>query len=91
MNLLQMVIGGFLLSENITQTLAIIFGAAKGGKSTLERIITGLVGDSNVGNLRMKHIEGRFEMGRLLSARLLNAPMFDPISSTTSARRRSRL
>ncbi len=47
-------------------------GTAGGGKGTLVRIITGIIGATNVGTLRPDLLSERFELGRLLGKSLLH-------------------
>ncbi|NBB81171.1 MAG: hypothetical protein GVY36_17320 [Verrucomicrobia bacterium] len=73
-SLLQRVIGGFLLPENLPQVIVMIYGEAKAGKSTLANVCAGIIGQENIGGLRLRHVDSRFEIGRLIGARVLSAP-----------------
>jgi P4 family phage/plasmid primase-like protien len=75
--LLQRVIGSFLLGRNVAQKLTILMGMAQSGKGVIARIVTELLGPANVTTLRTKSLDGRFEIGRFVSKLLLYAPDVD--------------
>lgn len=77
-DLLQRVMGGFLLPVNLPQVLVLIYGEAASGKSTLANVCTGVLGEENIGGLRLKHVGSRFEIGRMIGARVLSAPDIPP-------------
>lgn len=77
-DLFQRVMGGFLLPVNLPQVLVLIYGEAASGKSTLANICTGVLGEENIGGLRLKHVGSRFEIGRMIGARVLSAPDIPP-------------
>ena len=76
--LFQKVFGGFLLPENLPQIITMIYGEASAGKSTLVNVCLGILGDDYIGSLRLKYIDSRFELGRLITTRLLTAPDIPP-------------
>jgi putative DNA primase/helicase len=57
--------GQFLTGYNSIQRLLILEGLPETGKSTTAEIAKLLVGPRNCAELRTKHLEGRFEIGRL--------------------------
>jgi P4 family phage/plasmid primase-like protien len=57
--------GQFLTGYNSTQRILILEGLPETGKSTTAEIAKLLVGPRNCAELRTKHLEGRFEIGRL--------------------------
>ncbi len=69
--LIQKYMGLCLLGNNLIQRLLILDGKAGRGKSTISLIIQGLVGLSNVTELRTKHLAERFELFRYLKKTLL--------------------
>lgn len=72
-DLLQRYFGQCLLGTNLSQTFLLLTGTAGGGKSTLVNIIEGIVGRQNCTGLRLEHMTGRFETGRLVGHSLLTA------------------
>ncbi|MFA6103621.1 MAG: DUF5906 domain-containing protein [Victivallaceae bacterium] len=75
--LLQYYFGQCLLGENTSQTFLYCSGTASGGKSTLINIIEGTVGRWNCTELRLEHMDGRFEIGRSSGKTLLTAKDVD--------------
>ncbi|MFH0796995.1 MAG: DUF5906 domain-containing protein [Candidatus Omnitrophota bacterium] len=69
--LLQKYAGLCLLGNNLIQKLLILDGEPERGKSTLALIIQGLIGQTNVTELRTKHLSERFELFRYLKKTLL--------------------
>lgn len=69
--LLQKFTGMFLLGYNRAQRLLILDGEAGRGKTQLANVIQGLVGMTNVTQLRTKHLAERFELFRYLKKTLL--------------------
>jgi len=70
-DLLQRWCGLALIGVNLAQRLVILTGTAGGGKGTLNRIVRGIIGASNIGMLRPDVLGERFELGRLLGKTLL--------------------
>lgn len=73
MNLLQLYGGQCLLGENSSQTILVMTGTANGGKSTLVNILEKLINRKNCTELRLEHMNSRFETQRLLGKSLLTA------------------
>lgn len=71
--LLQLYVGQCLLKRNLSQTGLLCTGMPGGGKSTLANIIEGIVGHFNCTELRLEHVGGRFEIGRIRGMTLLTA------------------
>jgi P4 family phage/plasmid primase-like protien len=69
--LLQRWCGLILIGVNMAQRLLLLMGTAGGGKGTVVRVITGIIGPTNVGTLRPDLLNERFELGRLLGKSLL--------------------
>ena len=61
--LLQNWCGLALLGRNVPQVMLILSGTAGGGKGTIVNIIHGIVGESNIHQLRTEHLGSRFETG----------------------------
>lgn len=72
-NYLQYYAGQSLLGVNYSQTFLILTGTAGGGKSTLVNIIENLVTRQNCTELRLEHMNSRFETQRLVGKTLLTA------------------
>ena len=70
-DLLQRWCGLALIGVNLAQRFVILTGTAGGGKGTLVRVVTAIVGANNVGMLRPDLLGERFELGRLLGKSLL--------------------
>jgi putative DNA primase/helicase len=68
--LLQRWFGLVILGQNRAQVILLLIGTAGGGKGTIVRILKLLLGPSNVVSLRIRQLEGRFELGRMLSRSL---------------------
>jgi len=62
-SLLQKYCGQLLLGRNLTQTILILEGKGGSGKGTIAEIIDGVVGETNIAELRTQHLESRFEIG----------------------------
>lgn len=77
-DLFQKVMGGFLLPVNLPQVVTLIYGEAATGKSTLTNVCAGILGEENIGGLRLRHVDSRFEIGRLIGSRVLSAPDIPP-------------
>jgi P4 family phage/plasmid primase-like protien len=75
---LQKYMGQCFLGYNMTQTMLILWGAAGASKGALIRIQKGLVGESNVGQLRTNQLDGRFEIARYAKRTLLLGPDVRP-------------
>ena len=71
--LLQLYIAQCLLGVNDSQTFLLLIGTAGGGKSTLVNIIEKLIKRVNCTELRLEHMNSRFETQRLLGKTLLTA------------------
>jgi len=69
--LVQKYFGQCLLGYNPSQTFLLLRGTAGGGKSTLVEIIEKIVGISNVSELRVPHLNSRFELIRCIGKTLL--------------------
>jgi P4 family phage/plasmid primase-like protien len=63
--LLLKFLGQFLTGYNSAQRILILEGLPETGKSTTAEIAKLLIGPRNCAELRTKHLEGRFEIGRL--------------------------
>lgn len=70
---LQLYAGQCLLGENTSQTILLLIGTAGGGKSTLVNIIEKVVNRKNCTELRLEHMNSRFETQRLVGKTLLTA------------------
>ncbi len=77
LELMQRWCGLALLGVNYAQRLVILQGTAGGGKGTLIRVITGILGSNNVGTLRPQLLHDRFELGGLVGKSLLYGPDVD--------------
>lgn len=69
--LLQRWFGLAILGQNRSQVILLLVGTAGGGKGTIARILNLLLGPSNVVSLRVRQLEGRFELGRMLGRSLV--------------------
>lgn len=74
LELLQRWAGMALLIENVAQRLVILTGTAGGGKGTFIRLVSRIVGLSNIGSLRTNQLAERFEIGLLMDKTLLYGP-----------------
>ncbi len=72
-NHFQQYVGQCLLGVNDSQTFIVMVGKAGGGKSSSVNIIEKLIKRKNCTELRLKHMDGRFETQRLLGKTLLTA------------------
>lgn len=70
-NLLQKLFGMYLCGNNFLQVFAILQGAAESGKSQLAIVARELIGQHNCAELRVAHLDDRFELGRYLGKILL--------------------
>lgn len=61
-DVLQLYFGTMLLGRNLSQRIVLLKGAAGSGKSTLMNVVEAMVGRDNVSELRMKHLDSRFEL-----------------------------
>jgi P4 family phage/plasmid primase-like protien len=75
---LQKYSGQCFLGYNLTQTILILWGVAGASKGAFVRILKGLIGESNVGQLRTNQLEGRFEISRYAKRTLLVGPDVKP-------------
>ena len=71
--LLQQYVAQCLLGVNDSQTFLLLIGTAGGGKSTLVNIIEKIIKRKNCTELRLEHMNSRFETQRLLGKTLLTA------------------
>jgi putative DNA primase/helicase len=69
--LLQKYAGQCLLGRNLTQQILLLDGVGGSSKSTTILALRGIVGAVNTMELRTKHLEDRFEIGRMLGKTLL--------------------
>jgi P4 family phage/plasmid primase-like protien len=69
--LLQRWCGLALIGVNVAQIILILTGTAGGGKGTFIRVLSGVIGDANLGSLRTQLLGERFELGRFLGKTLL--------------------
>ena len=74
---LQQYIGQCLLRKNRSQTFLLMTGTPGGGKSTKVNIIENLIGRVNCTELRLEHMDNRFEVGRLIGKNLLTGKDVD--------------
>ena len=72
-NHFQQYVGQCLLGVNDSQTFIVMVGKAGGGKSSSVNIIEKLIKRKNCTELRLKHMDGRFEPQRLMGKTLLTA------------------
>jgi len=63
LDLLQRWSGMALLGENLAQKIMLLTGTAGGGKGTFINVLRGIIGNDNIGELRTKHLDSRFEIG----------------------------
>jgi phage/plasmid-associated DNA primase len=61
----------FICGNNFLQKIVILQGAADSGKSQLAIVARELLGAHNCAELRVNHLNDRFEIGRLVGAQLL--------------------
>lgn len=72
LDLLQRWSGMALLGENVAQKVMLLQGTAGGGKGAFIRVLTGIIGLENLGELRTKHLDSsRFEVGLMTGKTLL--------------------
>jgi phage/plasmid-associated DNA primase len=69
---LQKYSGQCLLGKNISQRFLILDGIGGSSKGTFILILTGIIGEDNVYELRPKLLEERFEIGRMMKHTLLS-------------------
>ena len=70
-NLAQRWGGMALLGENMDHRIIMIMGTPGGGKSTFINAMIGVIGQSNIGELRTEQLGDRFELGNLLGKTVL--------------------
>ena len=75
---LQRYIGQCLLGVNFSQTFMLLTGTGGGGKSTLVNIVEKIIKRANCTELRLEHMNSRFETQRLLGKTLLTAKDVPP-------------
>ena len=69
--LLQKVCGMVLLGINKAEKVLLIFGTAGGGKSKMLEVISTLIGDNNIRELRTQHLQKPFEIAAYRGKTLL--------------------
>lgn len=69
--LVQKYAGQCLFGRNVTQSILLLTGEGRASKSALVLTIRGIVGAANAMELRTKHLEDRFEVGRMIGKTLL--------------------
>jgi phage/plasmid-associated DNA primase len=69
--LLQKLFGMYLCGINFLQKIVILQGAPESGKSQLAIVARELIGPHNCAELRVAHLDDRFELGRYLGKILL--------------------
>jgi P4 family phage/plasmid primase-like protien len=69
--LLQKYAGQCLLGRNLTQRILVLDGIGSASKSAFVLLARGIVGATNVYELRTKHLAERFEIGRMVGKTLL--------------------
>ncbi|MBE6371434.1 MAG: hypothetical protein E7055_05105 [Lentisphaerae bacterium] len=72
-NMLQQYGAQCLLGENSSQTILLMTGTANGGKSTIVNVLEKIVNRKNCTELRLEHMNSRFETQRLVGKTLLTA------------------
>lgn len=72
--LLQRWCGLALIGRNIAQAILILSGTAGAGKGAFVRVLQGIIGKSNVCELRTELLTERFETARFLNKTLLYGP-----------------
>jgi phage/plasmid-associated DNA primase len=68
---LQKIFGMYLGGINFLQMIVILQGVAESGKSQLAVVARDLIGSHNCAELRVNHLDERFELGRFLGKILL--------------------
>jgi len=68
---LQKIFGMYLAGVNFLQVIAILQGVAESGKSQLAIVARELIGEHNCAELRVAHLDDRFELARFLGKILL--------------------
>jgi phage/plasmid-associated DNA primase len=68
---LQKIFGMYLGGINFLQMIVILQGLAESGKSQLAIVARGLIGEHNCAELRVAHLDDRFELARFLGKILL--------------------
>lgn len=71
LDLLQRWCGLSLTGINMAQKILMVTGAAGTGKGAVIRVLTGIIGATNVVSLRTRHLHERFEVARFLGKTLL--------------------
>jgi putative DNA primase/helicase len=72
--ILQKYAGQCLLGRNLTQRFLILDGVGGSSKSAFVLVLNGIVGPQNSYELRTKHLNDRFEIGRMIGRTLLIGP-----------------
>ena len=68
------VLGYLLLTGNPGHHIIVIKGSAGSSKSTIVQLLSGILGEQAIGELRTSHLQGRFEMGAIIGKRILYGP-----------------
>src|SRR5262249_51064309 len=69
--LLQKLFGMYIYGINMLHKITILEGASGAGKSQLAIVARELIGEHNCAELRVKHLDDRFEIARFLGKSLL--------------------
>jgi putative DNA primase/helicase len=69
---LQKWFGLALIGRNISQVIVILSGTAQGGKTSLAKVLIGIIGKENVASLRTEQLGQRFETASFLGKTLLH-------------------
>jgi phage/plasmid-associated DNA primase len=76
--LLQKYAGQCLLNDNLTQRMLILEGLGGSSKGAFVQTLRGVIGARNTYELRADHLNGRFEVGRMLGRTLLIGADVEP-------------
>ena len=60
-----------LLGVNYAQRFMMLEGTAGGGKGTFVEVLEAIIGENNSAQMRTRHLEDRFEIGRFVGKTLL--------------------
>jgi P4 family phage/plasmid primase-like protien len=73
-DLLQKIVGVAVYGLNLPQRIVIFEGTPGGGKTTLIKVLVGIIGQANCYQLRTEHLADRFEIYRYRAKTLLYGP-----------------